>query len=159
MRANFQVRGEHTLHIELHDGTEKKYSIDDLKNKFEQVTFTATLECSGNRRKHMSEEARSASGLQYDVGAISNAEWTGARLRDVLADAEFPVDGQNDGGVKHAHFMGAEAYGASIPTEIAVSRRGDVLLVYEMGGIPLPPDHGFPLHVLVPGHVAARSVK
>lgn len=39
-----------------------------------------------------------------------------------------------------------------------MSQRGDVLLVYEMGGKPLPPDHGFPLRVLVSG-VAARSVK
>jgi sulfite oxidase len=33
------------------------------------------------------------------------------------------------------------------------------LLVYEMGGKPLPRDHGYPLRALVPGHVAARSVK
>lgn len=35
----------------------------------------------------------------------------------------------------------------------------DVLLVYEMNGKPLPVDHGFPLRVLVPGAVGARSVK
>ncbi|CRK41663.1 hypothetical protein BN1708_016887, partial [Verticillium longisporum] len=28
-----------------------------------------------------------------------------------------------------------------------------------MNGAPLPPDHGFPLRALVPGYVAARSVK
>lgn len=28
-----------------------------------------------------------------------------------------------------------------------------------MNGEPIPPDHGFPLRVLIPGHVAARSVK
>lgn len=100
----------HTLHVELHDGTEKEYSIDDLKNKFEPVTITATLECSGNRRKHMTEESRSTNGLQWGVGAISNAEWTGVRLRDVLFDAGFPVDEWPDDDVKHAQFIGAEAY-------------------------------------------------
>jgi sulfite oxidase len=150
---------KYTLQIEFPDGTEKEYSINELKSKFEPVKITATLQCSGNRRKHMTEEARSTSGLQWNIGAISNAEWTGVRLRDVLADAGFAVDDYDEDEVKHAQFMGVEAYGASIPIEKAVSKHGDVLLVYEMGGKPLPPDHGFPLRVLVPGHVAARSVK
>ncbi len=148
-----------TITVETIDGTEIEYSLDRLKSRFEPVTITATLECSGNRRRHMSEEARAASGLQWDVGAISNAEWTGVRLRDVLLDAGFPVDKWTKQEVKHVQFMGAEGYGASIPLEKAVSEAGDVLLVYEMGGKPLPPDHGFPIRVVVPGHVAARSVK
>ena len=150
---------DHTLHIELQDGTEASYTIADLKSKFEPVTITATLECSGNRRNHMSQGARAAQGLPWGVGGISNAEWTGVRLRDVLAHAGFPVDDWDVDDVKHAQFMGAEAYGASIPIEKAVSRLGDVLLVYEMGGKPLAPDHGYPLRLLCPGHAAARSVK
>ncbi len=145
--------------IELPDGEELSYSLSDLKTNFEPVTITATLQCSANRRKHMSEQARAASGLQWDVGAISTAEWTGVRLRDVLADAGFPVNKYLTSEAKHVQFMGAEAYGSSIPLEKAVSAAGDVLLVYTMNGQPLPPDHGFPLRVLVPGTVAARSVK
>ncbi|KAJ3196923.1 hypothetical protein HDU67_003905, partial [Dinochytrium kinnereticum] len=60
---------------------------------------------------------------------------------------------------KHVHFEGAEGYGASIPLSKATSDLGDVLLAYEMNGEPLPADHGFPLRSIVPGHVAARSVK
>lgn len=37
--------------------------------------------------------------------------------------------------------------------------RGDVILAYEMNGIPLPRDHGYPLRVIVPGVVGARNVK
>ena len=107
----------------------------------------------------MNEEARATKGLPWDIGAISNAVWTGVRLRDVLADAGFDVNDYDDSGVKHAQFQGAEAYGASIPIDKAVGKREDVLLVYEMNGEPLPPDHGYPLRVLVPGNVAARSVK
>ena len=148
----------HKLLVELQDGTEKEYLVKDLKEKFPQVTVTATLQCSGNRRLHMTEGSRSTNGLQWGVGAISTAEWTGVRLRDVLADAGFPVDDWPED-VKHAQFMGAEAYGASVPIDKAVDKRGDVLLAYEMNGEALPADHGYPIRVIVPGTVAARSVK
>jgi sulfite oxidase len=144
--------------VELYDGEEQTYSLKDLKTKFPQVEITATLQCSGNRRLHMSEEARYASGLQWDVGAVSNATWEGVRLRDVLAHAGFAPDA-DEKDVKHVQFSGAEAYGASISLEKATSRYGDVLLVHTMNGKPLPPDHGYPIRVVCPGHVAARSVK
>lgn len=148
----------HKLVVELYDGDEKVYTMKDLKEKFEPVKITATLQCSGNRRRHMSESARSTKGLPWTVGGISNAEWTGVRLRDILADAGFPVDDAPTE-VQHAQFMGAESYGASIPIDKATDKRGDVLLAYEMNGKPLPADHGYPIRVLVPGNVAARSVK
>jgi sulfite oxidase len=146
------------LTIELPDGSEKVYTLQDLQDRFQEVNITATLQCSGNRRKHMTEEAQAAQGLQWGVGAISNAEWTGVRLRDVLADAGFPVDDWPED-ARHAQFIGAESYGASIPIDKAVDRRGDVLIAYGMNGKPLPHDHGYPMRMLVPGHVAARSVK
>ncbi|MCJ1408506.1 hypothetical protein MMC19_002581 [Ptychographa xylographoides] len=149
---------KHTLLIELHDSTEKEFSLADLKEKFPAVTITATLQCSGNRRKHMTEGSRSTNGLQWVVGAISTAKWTGARLRDVLANIGFPVDEWPDN-IQHVQFIGAEAYGASIPVAKAVDKRDDVLIVYEMNGTCIPPDHGYPFRMLIPGNVAARSVK
>ncbi len=149
---------KHSLIVEMPNGEEKVYMLKDLKEKFEALKITATLQCSGNRRRHMTSEARSTNGLPWNVGGISTATWTGVRLRDVLADAGFPVDDWPDD-VKHAQFMGAEAYGASIPIDKATDKRGDVILAYEMNGKPLPPDHGYPIRVLVPGNVAARSVK
>ena len=41
----------------------------------------------------------------------------------------------------------------------ALDPHGDVLLAYEMNGEPLPPDHGFPVRVVVPGVAGCRSVK
>ena len=149
---------EHKVVVEMPDGEEKEYSLEDLKTNFKPTRVTATLQCSGNRRSNMTQESHSTNGLQWSVGGISTSEWTGVRLRDVLADAGFPVDEYPDE-VRHAQFVGAEAYGASIPIDKAVDRRGDVLLAYEMDGQPLPPDHGYPIRVLVPGTVAARSVK
>jgi sulfite oxidase len=53
--------------------------------------------------------------------------------------------------------MGAEAYGASIPIDKATDKRGDVILAYEMNRQPLPPDHRYPIRVLVPGKVQREA--
>ncbi|KJZ75389.1 hypothetical protein HIM_05315 [Hirsutella minnesotensis 3608] len=153
---------KHILTVELLDGTLKEYTLHDLKTKFPRRKVTAALQCSGNRRKHMGQgSGRPANGLQWTAGAISNATWEGVLLADVLADAGFDIaqglTGLSD--VKHVHFQGSEAYGSSIPLKKAIDPQGDVLLAYSMNNEPLPPDHGFPLRALVPGTVAARSVK
>ena len=149
----------HVLTVELPDGTEKEYSLSDLKSNFQPFSITATLQCAGNRRRQMTEGARPTSGLPWDIGAISNAEWTGVRLTDVLLDAGFDGQGDYQEDTRHAQFVGAEAYGASIPIEKATDPRGDVMLAFAMNGEPIPRDHGFPLRVVVPGNTAARSVK
>ncbi|KAI6793812.1 hypothetical protein KC363_g5594 [Hortaea werneckii] len=146
------------LTVELPNGEEKQYSVEDLRSKFQSHTITATMQCSGNRRSHMTEGSSPTNGIQWGVGAISNAEWTGVKIMDVLQDAGLDVA---DLGVdvKHVQFVGAEAYGASIPVEKVADRFGDAMIVYAMNGKPLPRDHGYPLRALVPGTVAARSVK
>ncbi|KAL2117644.1 hypothetical protein VTJ04DRAFT_7304 [Mycothermus thermophilus] len=169
---------EHCLTIELPDGEVKKYTLRDLKEKFPTHKVTAALQCSGNRRNDMTRHAGKTNGLQWGVGAISNAVWEGVRLSDVLADAglkvrdatsptrtsnptQSPSSGDEvvDSNSMHVQFTGLEAYGASIPLHKAIDPRGDVLLAFGMNGKPLPRDHGFPLRAVVPGHVAARSVK
>ncbi|KAJ5454877.1 Sulfite oxidase [Penicillium daleae] len=153
------VDGEqHKVTIELTDGSERKYTVKELKERFQTHKVTATLQCAGNRRKSMTEGAGPTNGLQWRAGAISTAEWEGVRLVDVLADAglnieELPTDAQ------HVHFSAMEAYGASIPIRKALDPWGDVLLAFDMNGAELPRDHGYPVRVIVPGTVAARSVK
>lgn len=168
---------EHTLDIELPSGDVRSYTMAELRSRFRTHTITAVLQCSGNRRSDMSQRVSKTNGLPWSVGAISNAEWEGVRLLDVLQDAglvtqspspasspssasedtdeEPPVDPAG----LHVQFSGLEGYGASIPLPTALDPRNDVLLAYRMNGQPLPRDHGFPLRVVVPGHVAARSVK
>ncbi|KAI1400268.1 Oxidoreductase, molybdopterin-binding domain-containing protein [Hypoxylon fuscum] len=149
---------KHSITIELPDGDSKTYSIKDLKARFKQHTVTAVLQCSGNRRNDMTRYAKKTNGLQWTVGAISCAKWEGVRLRDVLADAGLDLDEPGED-AQHVQFSGLEAYGASIPISSILDPMGDVLLAFKMNDAPLPRDHGFPVRVIVPGHVAARCVK
>ena len=155
---NHQEDDGHEITIEFEDGEEKTVTLGEIRSKFQEHTVTAVLQCSGNRRSHMTTGSRPTQGLQWGVGAIGNAEWTGVWLRDVLQDAGLDTNDLPDE-VRHVQFSGSEAYGASIPIEKAVDKRGDVLLAYKMNGEPLPRDHGWPVRIIVPGHVAARSVK
>lgn len=101
-------------------------------------------------------------GLDWKGGAVGNAEWSGARLSDVLAAAGY--DEKTNEAV-HCIFEGLDtdpvhaAYGASIPIEKASDPRVDVLLAYEMNGEPINRDHGFPVRAIVPGVAGARNVK
>jgi sulfite oxidase len=157
---------QHTLTVELPSGDTRSYTLQDLKTRFTTHRVTAVLQCSGNRRSDMTRHAAKTNGLQWGVGAIGNAEWQGVRLADVLADAGLVVGGPNaddhslpDPGNYHVQLTGLEAYGASIPLYTALDPRNDVILAFAMNGQPLPRDHGSPLRAVVPGHVAARSVK
>lgn len=131
------------------------YSLDDLKEKFPEVSVTVTLQCAGNRRKEM-HKIIPVKGLQWGGGAISTAIWTGVRLRDVLEGSGYTIPDLSKtesypGDVEHIHFKGAEGYGASVPAEKVFDPRGDVILAYEMNGEPIPADHGFPLRAIIPG--------
>ncbi|KAJ3104497.1 hypothetical protein HDU97_009110 [Phlyctochytrium planicorne] len=167
------------LEMDIPGMPEVKYTLKDLKEKFPKVTVMATLQCAGNRRDEMNS-TKAVKGLLWQRGAIGNATWSGVRLSDLLKAAgnESTMDAPEIAGntqgvpvpsgqnleevavpIQHVHFEGAEGYGASIPLSKATSDLGDVILAYEMNGEPLPVDHGFPLRTIVPGHVAARSVK
>ena len=138
-----------------------KLTLEDLQTKFTQHTISATIQCAGNRREDMNS-IKEVKGLRWTGGAIGNAEWKGVLLRDVLMYAGL----NNDSNIEHVHLEGldhnpltGECYGASIPIEKALDPRGDCLLAYEMNGMVLPRDHGFPLRAIVPGTVGARNVK
>jgi sulfite oxidase len=138
-------------------------SVADLVEKFPSASATATLTCAGNRRSEFAA-IKKVGGVQWDAGAIGNAEWQGVRLADVLKACGVKAE------AKHVWFEGRDSiteknvtfpFGGSVPLEKAVltTATGACLLATKMNGQPLTPAHGFPLRTVVPGFIGARSVK
>ena len=107
---------------------EVTYTFADLE-KFEPVELVVTLTCVSN-----------------PVGGdlISNASWTGYRVRDLLrgsgihTDADMVLSTSIDG------------FTAGTPVEALTDGR-DALLAVGMNGVPLPVEHGYPARLVVPG--------
>ncbi len=82
---------------------------------------------------------------------MSNAHWKGVRLRDLLEKVVPKPD------AKVVVFRCADRYHTAIPLEDAM--REETLLAYEMNGVPLPTEHGFPIRLLNPGHYGTKNPK
>jgi DMSO/TMAO reductase YedYZ molybdopterin-dependent catalytic subunit len=97
-------------------------------------------------------------GIQWTKGAVGTARWTGVRMADVLKRAGTRPTGTFVlmNGADRA--LGAmQDFVRQLPIDKAMDP--DTLIAYEMNGQPLPPVHGFPLRVIVPGWEGAYAMK
>ena len=116
------------------------------------------LECAGNHRAMFDlVQGRAAAGTQWGTGGISNGEWVGASLRDVLALAGIQDNAVSVLLVGLDTESPEEGFRRVLP--VAKAMHPDTLLAYALNGEPLPRDHGFPVRALVPGWVGSSSIK
>ncbi len=136
----------------------KSYSLNDLKTKFQQYTYQLTLECGGNGRSEFNPPAK---GNQWTIGAVSCANWTGIRLRDLLDDVGITSNAVYIG--YHAadtHLSGdpsKEPISRGIPIKKALQE--ETLLAFKMNGEDIPLAHGYPLRLVCGGWPASTSGK
>src|SRR5437763_5719221 len=137
--------------LKVHGLLEKELSLSLLDlQRMPQVTVEAVLQCAGNGRALFTPHVP---GVQWRFGAMGCAQWTGVRLKDVLALARPKQD---------AAFV--QVQGAERPTmdttpqfiraiPLAKALHPDTLLALKMNGKLLVPNRGRPARLVVPGWV------
>ncbi|WP_112247014.1 sulfite oxidase [Kribbella monticola] len=120
-------------------------------------TVRVTLECAGNGRAALNPRPISQPWLAEAVGT---AEWTGVPLADLLRAAGLREDAIDVvfTGADHGFERGVEQdYQRGLTVREALD--SGAVVAWEMNGQPLPPQHGYPLRLVVPGWYGMASVK
>jgi DMSO/TMAO reductase YedYZ molybdopterin-dependent catalytic subunit len=127
----------HLWHLEVNGLVQNPatYRFQDLEG-FPMVEQETTLMCISN-------------GL--DAGLMSNAVWKGMALRDLIDPASPLSD------AARVRLHGVDNYTDTIPLEKALEP--NTLIAFEMNGVPLPHQHGYPARVVVPGYFGEKHVK
>jgi DMSO/TMAO reductase YedYZ molybdopterin-dependent catalytic subunit len=130
--------------------------LDDLRRR-PATTIAVTLECAGNGRAFLEPPMP---GEPWRLGAVGTAEWTGVPLVALLDEAGV------EAAAVEVLFRGSDrGTPADVGHEIAFERSLPVaevagaIVAYAMNGRPLPPEHGAPFRLVVPGWYGMASVK
>lgn len=116
------------------------------------VSYVAVLQCCGNGRARFADGAREAEGLQWEDGAVGNAEWVGVPARLVLDRAGVQA------GAVQVECIGGDEQRTTRGVEVA-KLRDDAILAYAMNGQPLSRLHGGPVRLIVPGWGGINAIK
>ena len=110
-------------------------SLDDIRSR-PAISQAITLECISN---------------QVGGDLISTAVWTGIQLKDLLAEAGL------QSGAQELYIESVDGFYESVSMQDMMDPR--TLLVYEMNGVPLPVEHGFPLRIYIPNRFGMKQPK
>ena len=112
-----------------------QFTYDEIKT-MTSVSEYATLECISDK-------------IQGDL--ISTAHWKGVPLKSILEKAEVLPE------AIYVVFRCADGYDVGIPLDRGLM--DGTILAYEMNGVPLPTEHGFPVRAIVPGLYGMMNAK
>ena len=112
-----------------------QFTYDEIKT-MTSVSEYATLECISDK-------------IQGDL--ISTAHWKGVPLKSVLEKAQVLPE------AVYVVFRCADGYDVGIPLDRGLM--DGTILAYEMNGVPLPTEHGFPVRAIVPGLYGMMNAK
>jgi DMSO/TMAO reductase YedYZ molybdopterin-dependent catalytic subunit len=137
-------------------GKQLELSLAELQSEFDAVEVAAVCQCSGNRRGFSEPHVP---GVEWGLGAVGNAIWKGARLKDVLRRADLRADTVEIvvNGADGPVLDGTPDFVKSIPVDKALDDH--TLIAYAMNGAPIPHYNGFPIRLIVPGWTATYWMK
>jgi DMSO/TMAO reductase YedYZ molybdopterin-dependent catalytic subunit len=146
------------IRIDGEVNTPLELTLGELESRFPVVTRQLQMECGGNGRSFFAPQTR---GNQWGNGAISNGEWTGVRLRDVLQAAGLKESARYTGQFGADPHLSGDPNRASISRgmRIAKAMDEDTLIAFRLNGQPIPHIHGAPARLLVPGWPGSLSQK
>ena len=136
----------------------KRYTLEELKTTFGTHTYQLTLECGGNGRSEFNPPAK---GNQWTVGAVSCAQWTGIRLRDILEDVGIGENAVYIGYHAADTHLSGDASKAPISRGVPMKKalQDETLIAFKMNGKDIPLVHGYPLRLVCGGWPASASGK
>jgi DMSO/TMAO reductase YedYZ molybdopterin-dependent catalytic subunit len=150
---------EWKLRVEGNVNKPVAFSLSELMQKFKPASIAAVNQCSGNSRSRLQPRVP---GGQWGNGAMGNAMWTGARLRELLDAAgvksgsvQVQFEGLDTGAGPKG--MGSNRFLKSLDLTNAVL--DETIVAYLMNGEPLPMLNGFPVRLVVPGYFATYWTK
>jgi len=146
-----------TFRLDIAGAVERPLSLrlDEIQAR-PAVTAAVTMECAGNGRALVQPHVVSQPWLLEAVGTM---EWTGTSVAGLLDEAGVRSDAVEvvfeglDAGIDGAV---EQLYARSL--SLADARSDGVMLAYAANGVPLLPQHGFPLRLVVPGWYGMTSV-
>ncbi len=136
----------------------KTFTLDELKKKFKHYTYQLQLECAGNGRSGFSPQT---AGNQWHEGAISCAEWTGIRVKDLLQYVGLKEDAVYIGYYGKDKHLSGDTSKAPISRGVPITKalEEESLLAWQVNGQDIPLVHGFPLRLIFGGWPASTSGK
>lgn len=146
------------IKVEGEVGTPLDLSLGDLESRFPLTTLRLQMECGGNGRGAFAPETR---GNQWGNGAISNGEWTGVRLRDLLAAASPTPSARFTGHYGADPHLSGDLARPSISRGMPIDKAMDehTFVATRLNGQPIPNVHGAPVRLVVPGWPGSLSAK